>query len=128
MLTDLARMLLGAAILLACQLGGDGLATRLAWPLPGPVLGMAILALTLTVWGHTPQGLGKVAAWLLRAMPLFFIPAGVGILLLSETLRAAWLPITAALLGSTLIALATTAIVMKRLARLLSRARAKGPW
>jgi len=127
MLTDIARMLLGAAILLACQVGGDWLATRLAWPLPGPVLGMAILAVTLAIRGRTPQGLGKVAAWLLKAMPLFFIPAGVGILLLSETLRAAWLPITAALLGSTLIALATTAIVMKRLARLLSRARAKGP-
>ena len=71
MLTDLARMLLGAAILLACQLGGDGLATRLAWPLPGPVLGMAILAVTLAIRGRTPQGLGKVAAWLLKAMPLF---------------------------------------------------------
>ena len=79
MLTDIARMLLGAAILLACQVGGDWLATRLAWPLPGPVLGMAILAVTLAIRGRTPQGLGKVAAWLLKAMPLFFIPAGVGI-------------------------------------------------
>ena len=47
-------MLLGAAILLACQLGGVWLATQLAWPLPGPVLGMALLAITLTLWGRTP--------------------------------------------------------------------------
>ena len=116
-------MLIGAAILLACQGGGDWLASRLSLPLPGPVLGMAVLTVALAIWGRTPQGLGKVATWLLGAMPLFFIPAGVGILLLSDTLREAWLPITAALLGSTLVALATTAIVMKRLARLLSRAK-----
>jgi holin-like protein len=127
MLTKLARMLVGAAILLACQEGGGWLATRLAWPLPGPVLGMMLLAVVLTLLGRTPQGLSEVASWLLKAMPLFFIPAGVGILLLSETLRAAWLPITAALLASTLIALATTATVMKGLARRLARTRAKEP-
>ena len=121
--TEVVRLLLGAAILLACQTGGDWLARRLDWPLPGPVLGMAVLTVVLAIWGRTPQGLGKVATWLLKAMPLFFIPAGVGILLLSDTLRAAWLPITVAVLGSTLIALATTAIVMKRLARLLSRVK-----
>jgi holin-like protein len=119
--TNAARHLVGAAILLACQLGGEWLSKRLQLPLPGPVLGMAALATVLATSGRTPHGLSQVATWLLTAMPLFFIPAGVGIVLLSETLRAAWLPITAALVGSTLIALATTAIVMKMLARLLSR-------
>jgi putative effector of murein hydrolase LrgA (UPF0299 family) len=119
--TNAARHLVGAAILLACQLGGEWLSKRLQLPLPGPVLGMAALAAVLATSGRTPHGLGQVATWLLTAMPLFFVPAGVGIVLLSETLRAAWLPITAALVGSTLIALATTAIVMKMLARLLSR-------
>jgi holin-like protein len=69
--------------------------------------------------------LNKVATLLLTAMPLFFIPAGVGVILLSETLRTAWLPISVALLGSTLIALATTALAMKAVARLMAKARAK---
>ena len=50
-------------------------------------------------------------------MPLFFIPAGVGILTLSETFRAAWLPIVVALVGSTAIAMAVTALVMKAVAK-----------
>jgi holin-like protein len=58
-------------------------------------------------------------------MPLFFIPAGVGVMVLSEQFRAAWLPISAALLGSTLLAMATTAIVMKTVAKHMARSAAK---
>jgi len=94
-------MFVGIAILLACQVSGELLASALRIPLPGPVLGMALLAL--------------------KAMPLFFIPAGVGVLTLSETLRTAWLPITGALLGSTLLALLVTALFMKGTMRLLAR-------
>jgi holin-like protein len=86
---------------------------------------MAVLTVLLAVWGRTPQGLDKVATLLLTAMPLFFIPAGVGVILLSETFRTAWLPISVALLGSTLIALATTALAMKAVARLMAKGRAK---
>jgi holin-like protein len=121
----LARLLAGAAILLACLMGGDWVARRCDLPLPGPVVGMAVLTVSLALWGRTPHGLDKVATLLLKAMPLFFIPAGVGVVLLSQTFRTAWLPISAALLGSTLVALATTALVMKGLARLLAKAPAK---
>jgi putative effector of murein hydrolase LrgA (UPF0299 family) len=47
------------------------------------------------------------------------------ILVLSDQFRAAWLPISAALLGSTLVAMATTAIVMKGVAKLLARPGSK---
>jgi holin-like protein len=74
---------------------------------------MALLAVVLAAARRVPEGLTLVADMLLRAMPLFFIPAGVGVLALSDTLRAAWLPVTAALLVSTLLAIAVTALVMK---------------
>jgi holin-like protein len=122
---ELARVLAGAAILLACLMGGDWGAKWSNLPLPGPVLGMAGLTVLLAFLGRTPHGLNKVATLLLTAMPLFFIPAGVGVILLSETLRTAWLPISVALLGSTLIALATTALAMKAVARLIANARSK---
>jgi holin-like protein len=124
--TEAARLLAGVAILLACLMGGEWVARWGNLPLPGPVLGMALLTVPLAILGRTPHGLDTVATLLLRAMPLFFIPAGVGIVLLSETFRAAWLPISVALLGSTLVALATTALVMKGLARLLAKAPSKG--
>jgi holin-like protein len=116
---EVARLLAGGAILLLCLVGGEWAAKWLGLPLPGPVVGMAALTVALAVVGRTLGGLDRAATLLLKAMPLFFIPAGVGVALLSETFRAAWLPIGAALLGSTLIALATTAIVMKAVAKAL---------
>jgi putative effector of murein hydrolase LrgA (UPF0299 family) len=114
-------MFVGIAILLACQVSGELLASALRIPLPGPVLGMALLALGLASTRRIPVGLAPTADALLKAMPLFFIPAGVGVLTLSETLRTAWLPITGALLGSTLLALLVTALFMKGTMRLLAR-------
>ena len=118
-------MLVGAILLLAFHFGSDWLTRRFHLPLSGPVLGMALLTIALALRGRTPAGLARVSNLLLRAMPLFFIPAGVGVIVLSEQFRTAWLPISAALLGSTLLAMATTAIVMKAVARLLARPASK---
>lgn len=118
-------MIVGAAVLLAFYFGADWLATRFHLPLSGPVLGMALLTVALALRGRTPAGLDRVSSVLLKAMPLFFIPAGVGVMVLSEQFRAAWLPISAALLVSTLLAMATTAIVMKTVAKHLSRPGSK---
>jgi holin-like protein len=118
-------MLVGVVVLFAFHFGADWLARRFHLPLSGPVLGMAILTVALALRGQTPQGLARVSNLLLKAMPLFFIPAGVGVMVLSEQFRAAWLPISAALLASTLLAMATTAIVMRAVAKHLAHSAAK---
>jgi holin-like protein len=118
-------MLVGAIVLLVFQFASEWLARRFHLPLSGPVLGMASLTFALALRGRTPLGLARVSNHLLKAMPLFFIPAGVGAMVLFEQFRAAWLPITAALLGSTLLAMATTALVMKGVAKLLARSAAR---
>jgi len=114
-------MFAGIAVLLACQAVGEYLASALRVPIPGPVLGMALLAAVLAAARRIPLGLAQVADGLLKAMPLFFIPAGVGVLVLSSTLQSAWLPITVALLASTVLAIAVTALVMMATQRLLAR-------
>jgi holin-like protein len=113
-------MFAGIAVLLGCQVLGELLSAALRIPVPGPVLGMASLALALACARRVPQGLAQVSDGLLKAMPLFFIPAGVGVLTMAGTLRKAWLPITVALIASTLLAIAVTALVMKGIRRLLS--------
>jgi holin-like protein len=118
-------MFAGIAVLLACQAVGEILATGLHVPIPGPVLGMALLAAALAAARRIPTGLAQVADGLLKAMPLFFIPAGVGVLVLSSTLQSAWLPITVALLASTVLAIAVTALVMIGAQRLLARRRSE---
>lgn len=103
-------------ILLGCQLVGEALARGLGLSMPGPVLGMVLLAVTLGARGRVPAPLACGAARLIRHMPLFFVPAGVGVVAELERLRAEALPILGALCGSTVAALLVTGWVMQRLA------------
>jgi putative effector of murein hydrolase LrgA (UPF0299 family) len=45
-------------------------------------------------------------------MGLLFVPAGVGIIAEAGLLREQWLPIVAGLIGSTILSLAVTGLVM----------------
>lgn len=81
----------------------------LAWPVPGPVLGMALLwGLLLLRPGWLPVFKGT-AAGLLQHLSLLFVPAGVGIMLHLQRLGDEALAIGVAVLVSTWIGLAVTA-------------------
>ena len=105
-------MLEGFALLLVYQLAGE-LITRLTGiPVPGPVLGMTLLLITLVYLNKVPQGLRSAAEGLLRYLPLLFVPAGVGLinhgLLLKQDI---WL-ISITLAVSTLITLVVTVLAL----------------
>ncbi len=105
-------------LLLVFQLAGELLHTALHLPVPGPVLGMMLLAAWyLLRRREPPAAMIQTADGLLGWMGLLFVPAGVGIVANLALLRAAWLPISVALLGSTLLTLAVTAWIMHRLGR-----------
>ena len=48
-------------LILICQLIGESMVSALHLPVPGPVLGMAILFVGLIMRGEIPNELGKVA-------------------------------------------------------------------
>lgn len=102
-------------VIFCCQLVGELLATALALPVPGPVIGMAILFTGLVVKGGIPAELGEIGGALLGNLSLLFVPAGVGVMLHATLLGRDWLPISVALLASTLITIAVTALLMARL-------------
>lgn len=104
------------ASLLLCQLAGEIAARVLGLPLPGPVLGMALLFAILLVRGGVPEPLRETAGGLLRHLSLLFVPAGVGVLAHLGLLADAWMPIAAALVASTVVTIAVTALVMRALA------------
>jgi putative effector of murein hydrolase LrgA (UPF0299 family) len=115
-------------LLLGFTLLGGMLASALHLPLPGPVVGMFALALALGWRLHwrrrvgreatpVPAALGRLADGLIGLMGLMFIPAGVGVIAELGVLRQQWLPIVVALLGSTVLSLLTTALVMRALLR-----------
>lgn len=99
-------------IILVCQLAGELSVTVLALPVPGPVAGMALLFAGLVARGGIPDELAGVADALLKNLSLLFVPAGVGVMLHVQLLQREWLPITAALIVSTLLTIGVTAGLM----------------
>lgn len=108
-------MLGSITVIFACQLAGELMVQALGLPLPGPVAGMILLLLGLFVRGRIPDELAAVGDFLLGNLSLLFIPAGVGVMLHLRLLGRDWLPLTAALLVSTVITIVVTALVMRRL-------------
>jgi len=103
------------AALLVCQLLGELIVIGLGLPLPGPLIGMAIMFLGLVVYGGVPESLGNAAKGLLDQLSLLFVPAGVGVMTHLALLGDEWIPITSSLVISTLIAIAVTGLMMQKL-------------
>ena len=110
-------MLSALTLILLCQLAGELVTRFFSLPLPGPVAGMALLFGLLVIKGSVPQEIGAVSDTLLRHLALLFVPAGVGVMAHFDLLEQQWLPISVALVGSTLATIAVTALVMSRLSR-----------
>ena len=99
-----------------CQLIGELFVTVLQIPVPGPVVGMALLFLGLLVHGSIPEDLGATANVLIGNLSLLFVPAGVGVMLHVQLLGRDWLPISVALVVSTALTIAVTGGLMVWLA------------
>ena len=105
-------------VLLVYQLAGEVISRALDWPLPGPVIGMALLFLTLVAKGGLPEKLKVTAEGLLKHLSLLFVPAGVGVMMHLHLLREEWQAVSVALVVSTVATIAVTALVMVGLTRL----------
>ena len=114
-------MIESLTLLLVCQLVGEVLVGLTGLPIPGPVLGMVLLFVGLLARGRVPTALQTTAGTLLAHFSLLFVPAGVGIMLHIGLLEDAWLAIGVALITSTAIAIAVTALTMLGLERLAGR-------
>ena len=111
----------GITILLIYQLAGEISVVLLRIPVPGPVLGMIMLFLTLLVRNRPTGSLGETSTALLSHLSLLFVPAGVGIIVHFDRLIEEWIPLTAALVVSTVVTMMATAAIMRGSVRLLLR-------
>jgi holin-like protein len=110
-------MLPALTTLLALQLLGEVVVRWLQLPVPGPVLGMAVLLLLLARRPAWLAALKPVSQHLLQHLSLLFVPAGVGVMLHLQRLgQEAW-AIGVALVLSTWIGMATTAFTLLWLLR-----------
>ena len=80
-------MVRGFAVLLTMQFLGELLSRWLAMPIPGNVLGMGLLLFLLSTGVVRVEWLEEAAELLLSHMALFFIPAGVGVMVYLDLVR-----------------------------------------
>ena len=113
-------MIRALALLLTCQLAGEILTRLLGLAVPGPVIGLALLAALAIVHARLvgaetsaieKTDLGVTASALLGSLGLLFVPAGVGIVQQLPLIGTYALPIFVALLVSTVLTLIVTVYV-----------------
>ena len=101
-------MVRGFACLLFFQFLGEGVVRLLHLPLPGNVVGMALLLAALGVGLVKVEWIQEAAELLLGNMALLFVPAGVGVMAYFGLVARAWLPIVVATLLSSVAVLLVT--------------------
>lgn len=101
--------------LILCAQGAGALAVRLLHiPLPDAVIGLLLLFVYLAAGKRPEPGTEATADLLLRYLPLFFVPASVGVMQYGALLAAHW----AALLVTLTLSVAATLLVTIGVARL----------
>ncbi len=113
----MSMFLAGLTWLLVFQSIGESLSRLARLPVPGPVVGLALLFATLLA---RPAWIGAVehaADGLAKHLSLLFVPAGVGVTLYASRIASEWLPIVVALVASTVLAIATAALTFAALAK-----------
>lgn len=104
-------MIQAIALVLAMQLAGEGLARLTGLGIPGPVIGLVLLALVIALI-HPLRALVKpLADTLLGHLSLLFVPAAVGLIQHLDVFAQDFWPLILALSVSTLLTLAVTAFV-----------------
>jgi holin-like protein len=118
-------VLTGLAAIVLFEIGGDMCQQLLGLPIPGPVIGMALLLLALILRGGLSDGLERAATGLLSYLPILFVPAGVGVMAHFDLIRAEWPALLAGIVGSSVLAVVATALTMRAVERIRSSVRAK---
>jgi holin-like protein len=111
-------MCLDLAVLLMFQFAGELIRAVTGLPIPGPVIGMMLLLIALLAKLPLPAGIHSTSRKLLAYLGLLFVPAGAGVVTRLPMIGAHWLPIVIAVVGSTVITMVMTAVVMRGLERL----------
>lgn len=131
-------MIASLTLILLAQLAGEVLARGAGLPVPGPVIGMALLLGFLVLRDRGPRPIVQLmpkplldgtlegtGRGLLANLSLMFVPAGAGIVGRLDVVQAQGLKLALVIVVSTGAALAATVLVFVGVQRLLDRARAR---
>jgi len=111
-------MIRALTLILLCQLAGETVSRALALPVPGPVLGMALLWALMSAFAPLARAVVPVGEGILRHLSLLFVPAGVGVVGHVSQLGTQALGLALAILVSTVLAIIAGALAFVAVARL----------
>ncbi len=114
-------MIPALATLLVFQLMGEVVVMSLGLPVPGPVVGLALLLTLLVLRPATITGIKPTVQGLLQHLSLLFVPAAVGVMQHLQRLGDEALAIGLALVVSTLVCMAVSAWTMVWLMKRMER-------
>ena len=103
--------------ILTFQLAGEVLSRGLGLPVPGPVVGLVLLAGAMRLRPALAEWLRPVAQGVLGHLSLFFVPAGVGVVAHLPVLQEHGIGLALAIMGSTVLAIAAGALAFQWVAR-----------
>lgn len=111
------RLLVELAVLCALFLLGGQIASWLGWPIPGGVMGLALLLILFASGVVKPAMLQLGAGWLMAEMLLFFIPALMSLLDYGSLIRDEGWRILLVIAVSTLMVMVVTAMTVELVCR-----------
>lgn len=105
-------MLIGLLIILLFLMLGEVVSMCIGSLIPGNVCGMILLFLALKLKWIKPESIKSCVNFLLQNMAFFFIPSGIGILVVMDQLKAYWGVILIIVFISTILTLLSVGKVM----------------
>lgn len=107
-------MIKGSFFILFFYFLGELLSKLMHGLIPGSVLGMILLFLALFFKLLDPEKVRSTATTITKNMAVFFVPAGVGLMVYAELVSKSLVAILVAIGGSTILTIITVAMVQER--------------
>lgn len=113
----IGNIILQVSILFFVSIAMNAIAELLHLPIPGSILGIAVLFLLLKTKVVKLSWIEKGANWLLAELLLFFIPSAVGVMQYIPLLESEGLRILVVVVSSTVIVMVSSGLIASRIAK-----------
>ncbi|NLN81759.1 MAG: CidA/LrgA family protein [Clostridiales bacterium] len=112
------KLLWQIGILFGVCFAGEGIAKLLPVPFPASVIAMILLFILLISNKRNESRLGESADFFMQNMSFLFIPSGVGIIQVFDSIKGSLLPLVTICIVSTVLTFAVTAYTVSGVIKL----------
>lgn len=113
----IGNIIMQVSILFFISVAMNAIAELLRLPIPGSILGIAVLFLLLKTKVVKLSWIEQGANWLLAELLLFFIPSAVGVMQYIPLLQSEGLQILIVVVSSTIIVMVSSGLIASRIAK-----------